>query len=659
MPAGAVQRRRLALLALLAISGDRGMSRDRVQLYLWPDSSADRARHALDQLLYASRRDLGHDAILSGPSDLRVNPAVIRSDTRAFDEAIQTARWAEAVELYSGPLLDGFHLVNDGDFERWLETERARREEAYHRALEALAASAQLSGDDASAVQWWRRRAAADPLCAPVALSLMRALATVNDRTGAIQHARVYQQLVRVTLELEPDPAVEAMANSLAVARRATVKAVVSLTPSDRAAPASVQSESDLAPFKGLEVVAPVPSPPAPAAFGEAAHRRARSSRLIGIALLVVVLCTGAVALLVRRPPHPAAPTVSARASHTNSNPGVRPLAQREASAMNRTADPKARVLYLRARALWDKRTRSGLQEAVVLFRRATALDPEYAAAYTGLAESYAMLGYFGFAPADAMFPKAKAAALHALELDPAGGEAYAALGQALASEHAWVESEQAYRRGLELAPDNATVHQWYALMLAYVGRPREAALQTAYASKLDPLSVQINNMHGMMLYYAGDLDGALRQYERTVNAEPDSAWVRQNPWVLTNFGGVATAAGRHAQAVRLIELALRVVPTHPRPLLDLAYAYIRAGEPARARAVFTRADTTHPHYRIYHALLHAQLGELDEAFAGLNRVDEWPLPALVGLNCDPRYATLRADVRYQAIRNRLRLPPY
>jgi len=163
--------------------------------------------------------------------------------------------------------------------------------------------------------------------------------------------------------------------------------------------------------------------------------------------------------------------------------------------------------------------------------------------------------------------------------------------------------------------------------------------------------------MHGMMLYYAGDLDSALRQYERTVNAEPDSAWVRKNPWVLTNYSRVAAAAGRHPTAVALVERALEVVPSHPRPLFDLAYAYAVAGRPDSARIAFARADTAHQHYAVYRALLHGLLGERDEAFAWFERVTEWPLPALVTLNCESRLTALRADARFEQVRRRLNLP--
>jgi Flp pilus assembly protein TadD len=133
------------------------------------------------------------------------------------------------------------------------------------------------------------------------------------------------------------------------------------------------------------------------------------------------------------------------------------------------------------------------------------------------------------------------------------------------------------------------------------------------------------------MLFYDGDLRGALRQFERTVVAEPDSAWVRQNPWVLANFARVAAAAGRHQQAVALMERALDVVPTHPRALFDLAYVYVMAGDRDRARAVFARADSAHAHYTVNRALLHAVLGELDDAFA-------WLAP----LRADPRFQRMR-----------------
>jgi tetratricopeptide (TPR) repeat protein len=267
------------------------------------------------------------------------------------------------------------------------------------------------------------------------------------------------------------------------------------------------------------------------------------------------------------------------------------------------------------------------------------------------------MLGYFGFMPGDAAFPKARAAAQQALRLDPRDGDAHAALGQALAWEHRWAEAESVYARGTRLDPGNATLHQWYGLLEAYLGRSHAAARETGIAARLEPLSVQINNMHAMMRFEDGDTAGALRHFERTVDAEPDSAWVRQNPWVLDNYAVVAGATGRHALALHLLAHALRVVPTHPRPLLTLAQQHLRVGDTTRAVAAFARVDTTHPHYAVYRGLYLASLGRMDEAFASLDGVREWPLPSLVSLNNGAGNTRLRADPRYRQLRAKLGMP--
>jgi DNA-binding SARP family transcriptional activator/Flp pilus assembly protein TadD len=637
LPAAAHQRRRLSLLAVLAVAGPRGLSRERIQAYLWPESSAARARHTLDQLVYATRRDLGSDSIASSANDLRLDSATVRADVWAFDDAIREARWEDAVGWYTGPLLQGLHLANCAELERWIDAERARREQDHLGALDALARAASRRGDVAEAVRWRRRQSAADPFSVAIALDTIRALEAAGDRAGAIQHARTYQQLVTTSLEIEPDPSVAALAMAVAargghVPRDASIAGSTAPTPSEHTGGRPTSEPGFAAPLRFLSA--------------RATSTRPWIARIAGAIGLVLsgVLVIALTALSQKRE--------SARTTHAS--PSAPQPNDVGTARPNQTADPEARSLYLRARASWEKRTKERLDEAVVLFRRATDRDPGFAAAYAGLAQSYAMLGYFGFASGDAMFPKARAAAMRALELDPAAGDAYSALGQALAWQHDWTEAEVAYRRALELTPEDATAHQWYALLLAYLGRAREAAVHTGHASQLDPLSVQVNNMHGMMLYYAGDLGGALRQYERTVDAEPDSGWVRRNPWVLTNFSRVAAAAGRRSLAVTLVERALVVLPSHPRPLFDLAYAYASATNFESARAAFARADSSHAHYAMYRALLHGLVGEHDEAFAWFERVVEWPLPSLVTMNCEPRLAPLRADPRFEKVRARL-----
>ena len=147
-PAAAVttQRRRLALLALLAVAGERGLTRDKLVAYLWPDSPSDNARHALEQLLYELRRQLGEPVFL-GPDPLRLNPEIITSDVAQFGQAVASGAPAEAVELYRGPFLDGFYLSDAAEFERWAEEERSQLAGKYAWALEGLADAARDRSD--------------------------------------------------------------------------------------------------------------------------------------------------------------------------------------------------------------------------------------------------------------------------------------------------------------------------------------------------------------------------------------------------------------------------------------------------------------------------------------------------------------------------------
>src|SRR5690348_4083674 len=208
-------RLRLALLALLATSRDRGVARDKLLAYLWPERNAERGRHSLSQLLHAIRRELGADAITLGVDDLRLNPAHVWTDVGAFELAIANGALEVAVNLYEGPFLDGFFLSNAPEFERWVEEERARLAAAYAAALEALAHAASQRGNHLEALRFWRRRLAGEPLNAGVTLAVMRALAATGDRAGAVQQARIHSSLLEREMGLPPDTAVTTLAQRL------------------------------------------------------------------------------------------------------------------------------------------------------------------------------------------------------------------------------------------------------------------------------------------------------------------------------------------------------------------------------------------------------------------------------------------------------------
>src|SRR5438128_257445 len=212
VPVAAQQKRPLGLLAILGLSARQGLSRDRIEAYLWPESSSARAQHALDQTVYAIRHALGSDVIVATGRELRLNPDLVRVDAWEFEQAIRAGQWTAAVGHYKGPLLDGFYFADSHELESWIDTNRTRLRLEYQKAIEFLANLAAEARDHSQAVIWLRRLANSDPLSAGATKKLMLALAAAGDRAGAVQYARVYQELVRQELEMEPDSEIEDLA---------------------------------------------------------------------------------------------------------------------------------------------------------------------------------------------------------------------------------------------------------------------------------------------------------------------------------------------------------------------------------------------------------------------------------------------------------------
>ena len=258
------QRRRLALLALLAAAGERGLTREKILSLLWPESDPERARKNLAQAVYALRRDLGGDEVILGTSELRLHPDLVSSDLAEFQRAIATDRPEEAVSLYDGPFLDGITLDEAPEFERWADAQRTRYAHEYVAALDQIATAASARADHRAAARLWRRLANVDHLNTRAALGLMRALAGVGDRAAALQHFRVYEMLLRQELDLAPDAEVRRFADELRGEKPESLPAPA--TPKSAAlspAPLTSVPESTL---PGTPAVArPVPSTTQPA----------------------------------------------------------------------------------------------------------------------------------------------------------------------------------------------------------------------------------------------------------------------------------------------------------------------------------------------------------------------------------------------------------
>ncbi|MCC7052840.1 MAG: hypothetical protein IT355_06195 [Gemmatimonadaceae bacterium] len=202
------QRRRLAVLAVVASEWPRGVTRERLLLLLWPDAEADKGRHALNQIVYNLRRELGQSPI-AGMAELSLVPDVMRCDLLEFRDAVSRGDDEAVVSLHQGAFLDGFFVPGAGEFDRWADAERLRTQRQVISALDRLAARAATAGDIDAQLRWTERLVELDPLSASRALAHMQALVKHGDRDAAVAYGRRYAALAQADGD-EADPAVAA-----------------------------------------------------------------------------------------------------------------------------------------------------------------------------------------------------------------------------------------------------------------------------------------------------------------------------------------------------------------------------------------------------------------------------------------------------------------
>jgi serine/threonine-protein kinase len=322
-----------------------------------------------------------------------------------------------------------------------------------------------------------------------------------------------------------------------------------------------------------------------------------------------------------------------------------------------RTPSPEAYEAYLKGRYFWNERNVQSLRRALEYFEQAIARDPNYASAYAGLADTYAMLGSMPYAdlPDLEAGPKAKAAAIRALEIDETLAEAHVSLAFITYSfEWDWAEGERQFKRAIELDPDYATAHYWYALYLNQLGRTDEALVQAQRAVDLEPLSLVGTYAVGLVHYFARQFDPARRYAEKTLEISP------QFLLGLRLRGMVDIAQGRYAAAIQGFGDLYRAQPDSSLSAGLLAYAYGRAGERAKAHAVLD-ALVARSRDRFVSpaniALGYVGTDEADRALRWLELAYEQRSQALTFLKADPLYDRLRRDPRMTDLIARVGFP--
>lgn len=332
------------------------------------------------------------------------------------------------------------------------------------------------------------------------------------------------------------------------------------------------------------------------------------------------------------------------------------PEGNRRLTSATRPVLPAAYDAYIRGRHAWDKRSEADLREATRLFQRSIDADPTYAPAYAGLADCYAQLGYGSYVAPEDSFPRARAAAMRALELDPTLAEAHASLGFVrMYYDWDFTKAETEFKRAFELNPNYASARQWYAYLLTAMERPAgEAGREIAIAKHLDPLSVPIHIDQAYILHYYDRNEEALRSVRLALEMNP-----RFPPGYFW-LGRIYTSEGRYKEAEAALQ-NIGPLRTWTPAMAVLGYLYGKSGRMNEARAILkefedlARSDRYASGYAV--AVVYAGLGDAERAFAFLDAAYRERSHWLVWLKRDPRWNDMRADVRFQSLVKKIGLP--
>jgi TolB-like protein/Tfp pilus assembly protein PilF len=319
------------------------------------------------------------------------------------------------------------------------------------------------------------------------------------------------------------------------------------------------------------------------------------------------------------------------------------------------TDNNDAYQLFLKGRFHFARRTKDDVLKSIDYYQQAIKLDPNFALAYARIAEAYNQMPAYPYLSPNEAYPRAKAAAKRALEIDPTLADAHSALANALlVYDWNWVEAESEFRRALELDPTNALTHFRYGLSLTGVGMFEEGITEVKRALELEPLELSMNANLAWAYFTAGQFDNALDQAKKTYDLDQNFVVGR---W---NLSQAYIGKGMYAEAIALNEQSLQANPTSQFALRDAGYAYARSGRRKEANELIDRLkEIAKTQYvmscRI--ASIHGALGEKDKAFAELEKAfaeRDWDL---YRLKADPFMDPLRDDPRFKELLRRTGLP--
>jgi serine/threonine protein kinase/Tfp pilus assembly protein PilF len=318
------------------------------------------------------------------------------------------------------------------------------------------------------------------------------------------------------------------------------------------------------------------------------------------------------------------------------------------------TEDSEAYNLYLKGRYFWNKRTGDGLKKAIEFFQKAIENDPSYAPAYSGLADSFSVLGFYGFSSPREAFPKAKAAAQKALEIDDTLDEAHASIAYiSIFYDWNWDTAERSIKRALELNPGCPTAHHIYAAYFAIMGRFNEAIAEMKRSVEIDPLSIRLHTELGNYLGWSGRLDEAIEQLQKTLEMD-------QNFGLAHGHIGLCYAhKKRYEEAIRATQKAIEIMGKSPFFLGYLANIYAKAGKKKRAEEILHELEgISKKRYvpAVSVANIYAELGDFDKAFEWMKKAYEEHDVFMAMLKTRREFEKLRSNPRVKVLLKKIGL---
>lgn len=693
----AANRHALAILALLARSPGRRMSRGKLVGFLWPEASEATARNRLNTHVHVLRKRLGSDVLISVGADLHLSADAVACDVFRFEDAMEAGAFETAVDAYGGPFLDGFRLGGSRAFEAYVERHAALLKQDHRKALEALAKRAEGDDSPARAAEWWRRLVEEDPYDARVARRLMEALASGGNRTSAIRVADEHARRLRDGLGLPPDEGILALARRLEVedgtseteyairpersegqeARGIAVLPFEDLGGGEQAGLLAHGLHTDLltrlAEFSGLRVI----SRTSVLRFAGGRETIPEIGRELGVETVLeggVQQAGDRLRLNVQLIDAPSdvhlwAQTFDREITALDLFEVQSELAEQIASRLSVTLSSEERVrarrrptgdmeayrLCLRGQVLLELRTGAQMWKAVEWFRRASVIDPGYAQAWTGLANALLMLHEYAHPVSDGALEQARRAAERAADLDPESPAAQTNLGLLHAAAGEGDAAIRAFKRAVQVSPSYAEAHSLMSWYLPLLGRVEEGWKHAARAVRLDPLSHEAWANVSYCHLSIGEAEEALAPARRSRDLQPDY------PTAPFYQGLALYHLGRLESAMELLRnLELDWAPRAPRAVVALAWVLCGDADPARL-LLHQMERCVGEDALLYRGLMLAALHRPDEAFDVLERIESWNVSPLLHFgNRSLRYhfprilGPLRDNPRFEILLERM-----